>query len=219
MPLFYKKSLSSQVQLGVWKITESDEELISKLTLNDDELAHLQTIKHSKRFKHWLASRVLIKQLLQTNKFIEFEYDKNGKPNLVNVEGHVSISHAADVAAIALSRTKNIGIDIEKMQEKIVRIAPKFMLAKEIEASAGEDQILEMYIHWCVREAVYKCYGRRQLDFRKHILLEPLSELKGQVVPSKIKKGDIEIAYEVVYDRIGDYLIAYTSSDDTESIG
>ena len=103
----------------------------------------------------------------------------NGKPNLVNIDGFISISHAADVAAIAISKKEEVGIDIEKMQEKITRIAPKFMLSEEIERSQGEHQVLDMYVHWCVREAVYKCYGRRQLDFRRHILLEPIKQSTG----------------------------------------
>ena len=43
------------------------------------------------------------------------------------------------------------------------------------------------------------------------MLLEPLSEAKGQMVKTQIKKDDLELDFEVYYDRMGDYLIAYTT--------
>ena len=210
MPIIYKKKFNSGLKLGVWKIIETNEQLFDKLVLSDAELIHVKKINHSKRYKHWLASRVLIKDLLQTDEFIQFEYDDYGKPNLVNVSGYISISHAADVAAIALSPDNHVGIDIERMQAKIERIAPKFMLKEEIASCTEENKIRDMYIHWCVREAVYKCYGKRQLDFRKHMLLQPINRNLSQQLEVKLVRSNIDYKYLVSIDEIGDYMLAYT---------
>ncbi len=215
MPTIYKKEFSNGLQIGVWQINETENELISKLTLSKDELSYLESIQSSKRYKHWLASRVLIKDLLQTDEFIEFEYNKTGKPNLVNVDGFVSISHAADVAAIALSKKHEVGIDIEKMQEKIVRIAPKFMLPEEIEECNENNKVRAMYVHWCIREAVFKCYGKGQLDFKKHILLEAISSSNNQCVKTQIKKENEQLSYNVYYDVLDEYMLAYTMDENS----
>ena len=59
MPVLFKYT---EPLLGVWKIEESSEELLSMLELSSEYLPFLQQIKTEKRRQEWLASRVLLKE-------------------------------------------------------------------------------------------------------------------------------------------------------------
>ena len=60
MPVLFKYT---EPLLGVWKIEESSEELLSMLEQTSEYLPFLQQIKTEKRRQEWLASRVLLKEL------------------------------------------------------------------------------------------------------------------------------------------------------------
>ena len=60
MPVLFKYT---EPLLGVWKIEESSEELLSMLEQSSEYLPFLQQIKTEKRRQEWLASRVLLKEL------------------------------------------------------------------------------------------------------------------------------------------------------------
>lgn len=113
MALAYYKHLDATTAFGVWKIEETAEELYSSLQLNKDEEAYLQTLNNGKRNLHWLSTRVLLRKMLNTEKYIDCQVDEDGKPYLVNFPHHISFSHSFDYAAVMVSEDKPVGIDIE----------------------------------------------------------------------------------------------------------
>ncbi len=79
----------------------------------------------------------------------------SGAPRLVYADGltapYISISHSRELAAVALSTNLPIGIDIEKPQERLSRIAHKFLAPGE---QGGDlDHLLKL---WTAKEAVFK---------------------------------------------------------------
>ena len=80
MPIIKKIDLPGQTQVGVWKITEDADFFLKKLKLNEQDQKYIGNIKNGKRYLHWLSSRVMLRELLNTDKFIELDADEKGKP-------------------------------------------------------------------------------------------------------------------------------------------
>ena len=71
------------------------------------------------------------------------------------------------------------GIDIQKEVEKITRIAPKFCNGQELDFLPSSGRLSYYHIIWGAKESIYKAYGRKKLDFKKNIIIEPF-EFDGQ---------------------------------------
>src|SRR5690606_2102270 len=151
----YLRELDNNVRFAIWRIEESAEDLISRIQLDDRERAILSRLNKGKRTLHWLATRVLLRTMLDTSGFIYCPSDENGKPYLVNFPQRSSLPHSFDYAAVMMSEHGEVGIGLELVKSKIVRIADKFMKTDEL-AAIGRDHVGKLYACWCAKEAVYK---------------------------------------------------------------
>lgn len=166
MPLILTKKLNKDLFLGLWHITESTEVLLSLLP-HHVNLADFVRLTIEKQQVEWLSSRLLCATLLQ-NLGLEsssIQKDNYGKPFLVDTALQISIAHSFPYATVALHQTKAIGIDIEAHSNKIATIAHRVFHAQELAWATPEDYTLL----WCAKEAMYKCYGKRSIDFRQHL--------------------------------------------------
>ena len=131
MPLIYKKSIDKDSFFGVWEITEKYMDLLSGLSLNNEEFDILNSFKSENRKIQWLSYRVLIKELINLDVFFEMMYDEHGKPYLLNPNYELSVSHSGNYSAVILSKCFHVGIDIEKIDPKIYSVISKFLNEKE----------------------------------------------------------------------------------------
>jgi len=177
MPVIYNKDIDDQTILSVWKIEETEEALFSGLQLKQHELDFVASLKGSKRLLQWLSTRLLLRRMLNTADYIDCRMDEHGKPYLVNSEYSISISHSYDYASVMIGKNRDVGVDIEKIKTKVHLIQHKFLSARELEQLNVKDDTQGLYVCWCVKEAVYKWYGKKGLEFRKHIHIQPF-ELK-----------------------------------------
>lgn len=209
MSLFLKKEVAADTLLGIWHIEESAEWFRSQLMLDEKEKELIDAIKHPQRKLHWLSSRVLIRTLMQTNRFIHLESDLNGKPVIRNFPVELSLSHSADLSALLLSKKFKVGIDIEQMDAKVLRIQHKFVSEKELQWVSEEERVEQLYAIWCAKEAMYKLYGQKKLDFRQHLFVDRFDYADSGLINGKILKGDYSLELKVRYERLGEYMTAY----------
>jgi len=211
MPLLLQREVAEQTQLAVWKIDEHAHWFREQLMLDDKENALIDSIHHPQRKLHWLSSRLLLRILLGNPAlFIHLESDERGKPVVHNFPVNISISHSFDFSALLLSKKFQVGVDIEKIDVKIERIRKKFLRLEELNSISDEHRLEELYIYWCAKEAMYKWYGKRQLDFREHLFVNPfhfssLGELAGF-----IRKNEFHKEVKILFEEINDYVMAYT---------
>jgi len=202
MAIAYRQQVDDDTEFAIWKIEEAPEELYKQLQLDDDEKAYYEQLKTGKRNLHWLGTRVLLRKMLKTDEYIDCKVDAHGKPYLVNLPYHISLSHSFDYAAVMIGK-EPVGIDIEQVKEKVERIAHKFMRKEELEFVREKNKISELYVCWCAKEAVYKCYGQKEVSFLENILLEPFN-FEGHLI-----KDDVNLHYEVNYMQYHDYMVGY----------
>lgn len=209
MAIAYRKDLNASTSMGVWKIEENWQELYPRLQLNSEEQAYFQAINHDKRNLHWLATRVLLREMLQTDQYIDCKADEHGKPFLINFPHHISLSHSFDYAAVMISTENPVGIDIEIIKDKITRIQSKFLNPQELAAVPVEHRIEYLYACWCAKEAIYKLNGKRNVSFKDNIHISPFHYQQQGVFDARlIVNGQVQ-HFQVHYERYEDYMIGY----------
>ncbi|HEX3387370.1 MAG TPA: 4'-phosphopantetheinyl transferase superfamily protein, partial [Mucilaginibacter sp.] len=146
---------------------------------------------------------------LNTSEFIDCKIDTHGKPYLVKLPYHISLSHSFDYAAVMMSRSGPVGIDIEQIREKVERIAYKFLKPDELAFISEADPVKHLYAAWCAKEAVYKCFGQKEVSFADNISLKPFNFVLPGTVNAHLDKGDVHKEYQVHYLQYEDYMIGY----------
>ncbi len=209
MAIAYKKQIDDDTEFALWKIEEKADDLYSQLQLNAHEKAYVEQLSHGKRHLHWLGTRVLLRKMLNTEEYIDSRVDEHGKPYLVDIPYHISLSHSFDYAAVMISKTRPVGIDIEQVKDKVERIAHKFMRPQEMAFIKDQHKIQQLYVCWCAKEAVYKCYGQKEVSFADNISLEPFNFADKGIVSAHLNKGAINLDYKVDYMQYEDYMIGY----------
>lgn len=206
MPLFLQLD---RPRLAVWQIAEPEAFFLERLNLSAhwrDELAEC----HPSRRVEWLASRYLATLLTGQNPF-RYRKDEQGKPWLLDEAGHVSFSHTPNYAAVLVADYP-AGVDIQALDEKTLRIRNKFMRPEELAAldPLSPEYAPTVHVHWCVREAVYKAYGLRGLDFRAHIRLSPFIYGPGRgTFAAMAQKGNMEQHYTAHYQALPGAMLVY----------
>ena len=80
----------------------------------------------------------------------------------------------------------------------------------ELESLKEETRLEHLHVYWGAKEALYKAYGRRELDFRKHIHIEPFSyDLDNGFCSGQVLKGDFNARYQIWYERRGDFILVW----------
>jgi 4'-phosphopantetheinyl transferase len=210
MAIAYRQRIDDDTEFALWKIEEKAEDLYNQLQLEKHEQDYYERLSIGKRNLHWLGTRVLLRTMLDTREYIDCRVDVHGKPHLVNLPYHISMSHSFEYAAVMISKNSAVGIDIEQIKDKVERITEKFMSPEEMAfISTDNHRIQHLYVCWCTKEAVYKCYGQKEVSFADNIILKPFDFTGDGVLQAKLHKGLVEINYQVGYLQYEDYMIGF----------
>jgi 4'-phosphopantetheinyl transferase len=207
MPFFYQHIISQDAELAIWRIEESEDWFQERLILSDLEIQQLEAIKGHRRVE-WLAVRYLTSQLLggQSGAILKDEF---GKPHLLHLPLQMSVSHSNGLAATILAKTLT-GIDIQKIVPKIERIANRLLREEERSVLQAETRIEHLHVYWGAKEALYKAYGRRELDFCSNILIEPFQfDLANGICNGFVNKGNFYAEFVIYYQQLEDYMLVY----------
>ena len=209
MAIAYRKEVDGDTEFALWRIEEDTDTLYHQLQLNEQEKSYVDQLANGKRHLHWLGTRVLLRTMLNTNDYIDCRIDSHGKPYLFNMPYQISLSHSFDYAAVMISKSRPVGIDIELVKQKVERIAPKFLQPAELGFINPEQKIEHLYVCWCAKEAIYKCYGQKEVSFADHIKLHPFEYAPEGSLKADLQKGDIDLNYQVDYLHYENYMIGY----------
>ena len=201
--------------LAIWQMDESLEQLkLQIMASGREDLMPPATITNEKRKTEWLATRCA---LLQVNKVKRegIYYNENGKPFLLSGAGHISIAHAWPHVCILMHETRLVGVDIESMTDRILRIAPKFINEEERKWLSTPFNIYELYLIWAAKEAVFKLKGGGGIDFRLHLTVNATSiQNKGIAILTYSKNGLTE-QLNIYYQFLDRLIVVYTIANDT----
>ena len=207
MPLYQNKTINDGGQLLLWKITEDEAFFLSQITLSKSEQDQLAQFKAKHRRLEWLAVRLLVKRFVAVDE--EIVYNEQGKPSLCQNTTNVSVSHSKAIAGILLHQTKQPGLDIEYVSDRVKKIEHKFLSAYEQEQIKGEHHLEKMMVHWCAKETLLKIVGRKDIDFIHHLRVLPFEYKTEGVFSAEINLPDHHSKHELHYFNTGDFMVAY----------
>ncbi|MDZ4663492.1 MAG: 4'-phosphopantetheinyl transferase superfamily protein [Bacteroidota bacterium] len=150
------------------------------------------------------GTQFLLKKMLNTAAF-ELVYNELKRPLLKGRSEHISISHSHQWLAISIHQTNETGVDLELIREKVINIKHKFLCEQEFEFA--QTDIDKLTLLWCAKEAIYKMYGKKELEF-KRIKIDNF-ELKdrGELVGAIHFEDQIR-TYKLMYRKFDPYFLA-----------
>jgi 4'-phosphopantetheinyl transferase len=181
--------------IAIWEITETLEELLQ--LSNTISTADFNT---KKRKKEWIASRLLLNEI---NPKYSISYNKFGAPELSNGR-FISISHSKGLVAIIISQQK-VGLDIEEISEKALRISSKFVSKNNLKALTAEKATLI----WCCKEAVFKWYQKGEVDFIADIKLHPFESMEKGEIRAEFRNTQLILNYQKIHNHYLVYVCKY----------
>ena len=180
MPITHKIE-KEEASILVWEITETLEGLL-------DLYGNINTSNYTseKRKKEHLISRLMVNNICKNGAII---YNEFGAPELDNAK-HLSISHSNELVTIIISNKKT-GLDIEKISEKALRTASKFVAEKNLIKLNKEKATLI----WCIKEAVYKWHQKGGIDFIKDIIIAEFFAKEHGNVTAYFREKELNLNY------------------------
>ena len=216
MGLFLTKTIRD-ASIGIWEINESVEELYASVKLSDQEKEYFSCLKSETRKQHWLSYRLILPYLIQEQEMSAIEYDEFGKPYLNNGVRHISVAHSGKFSALIASQTRNVGIDIEMLHPKILKLSHKFLNKKELRMVFSKNAVSGLCLIWGAKEALFKLYGKRDLQFRENFCIYPFKFRNEGSIYGEICSPSFQKVYKIDYLTIGKYILTYAVDNYTES--
>ena len=186
MPIVRQWRVFDHCQVALWQLTETPDELQQNLVATPDEWAEYAGIAHPQKQREWLAGRRAVQTLVENNGLIYsgLVKDEFGKPHLRAANAELSFTHTTTHVAAVIHPTRPIGIDMERLDDKLRRVAKKFM--SEGELRRANNDLARLATYWCAKEALYKLHGTKKLRFREDIpiadFLDDTELLTGQIM-------------------------------------
>ena len=214
MPLHKVVYLENNTKLYLWKITEDFDALFKEVRLKDSSLKRLEDMKSESHQKGFLAVRMLL-QHLDYNDF-DLYYDEFGKPHIKPQgcsvkEVEISISHSNDFSAVVISEQK-VGLDLEQLKEKTLKIAPRFMDVSHLENLSEEEKIKKATVVWGIKECIFKIKNEKGISFPNHIFEDDFN-FEDKKATAVLKFNNKEENFEVQFDSIEDYIFVCAFGD------
>jgi 4'-phosphopantetheinyl transferase len=163
-------------EVHVWRV-ESDLSAVHIAdlgqTLAPDERIRADRYKFQKDHDHFIVARAALREILsrylhESPGRLRFDYDSFGKPSLAGGNGdelRFNVSHSHEIVLIAVTRGRDIGVDIERIRPDMATfdIAERFFSRLEAEAlrALPMDRQAEGFFNgWTRKEAYLKALGK-----------------------------------------------------------
>jgi 4'-phosphopantetheinyl transferase EntD len=204
MPLYLTEHIQDIAAFSIWKLIESENELLQIRSLSIEENDCFSLLKNEKRRKEWLTNRILLSHLVGE---FSIDYLPNGKPVLIKPSCFLSISHSNDFVAVVVSKDRETGIDVEKIRTNTGTLKHKFLLPEEAQRIDDTDNLL-LHVYWGAKEAMYKMYSSHHPLFTEHLSLSDVNTQKGTATGT-INKDNFYKTVNIVFMQIEDNVLVY----------
>lgn len=190
-------------RLGIWHITESEEELRNLTSIPSDELEEISYIKSESLRKQKLAVRALLDKMFDEKVYLS--HHDNGKPYIENNATNISITHTDRYVAILLNDNQEVGVDCESLDRDFSAVEKKALSEDEIDDLDDDRRNEQLAIYWCAKEAIFKVESQYNVDFAEQIEIEDFrlkgeGELDATFTDKDGYEEELELGY-LIFDR------------------
>ena len=179
----------------VWRVRLDQSEACARRLqpiLSADEQARARRFHFERDRKHFLVARGLLRLILSLYLDLEpsqlrFRYGTHGKPSLVTMSHHETVSfNASDsggLALYAITRGRKVGVDLEQIRTDFSckQIAEQFFSAREKAMLQG------LHTEGAIRTAFFDCWTRKEayIKARGEGLSLPLDQFDVSLLPGE----------------------------------
>lgn len=164
-------------EIHVWRVsltqTESGLQTLAQ-TLSTDEQTKAEHFHFPKGRSQFIVSRGALRAILSrylhiNPSLLRFEYNPYGKPSLIIAQSgdtlRFNLSHSHELGLIAITKNRDIGVDIERINPKFpcLEIAEKFFSPLEntvLRSLSAHLQNQAFFTCWTRKEAYIKAVGK-----------------------------------------------------------
>lgn len=134
--------------------------------------------------------------------------DSFNKLNAKDDSIKLSISHNKKFSAAIISESFDVGIDVESISEKALKISDKFISPNErLSFETINPQIATLI--WSAKESMYKAYGKKGLHFKENLIIQKFDEAKMEI-ESELKTENQNWIFVLGFLQIENELVTYT---------
>lgn len=194
MPLMRIEDVGEGIALGLWRMAESSEEMLSRYPQGAPAVAGL---RHEGRRQERLCVHALVASMTGQDG-LAVTHNAGGEPLLAGFS--ISISHTRGFCAVILGREAGLplGIDIEYVSDRVEKVRDHFVRSDE--CASGVRQLL---VNWCAKEAAYKFFSGQDLRYDEMFVGQPHGE---KVTVTNLRTMEREI---VEVETTSEYVLTY----------
>ena len=203
---FFRKIEGDKGWGGIWRITETVEDLCGMLPRGDVYRAHAyRRFMAERRRLEYVSVRILVYQLLGEEK--QICYTPTGHPYFADGSLQLSISHTSGYASVLFSKDYETGVDIEAFSERILRLKDRLIGPEE-----HAESVYDILLHWSAKEAAFKILDQEGIDFRQNLTVSGLACVASREHAEAA--GDFRLAYHLSDGKTGVFPIHYETTSD-----
>ena len=210
MPLYKIINHSVNTTIYVWRIEESSMDLFDSIIIADKSVVRLSGMKSDLHRRGFLSIRMLLQEAGYTDN--DLFYDDLGKPHLADGK-HISISHSHNFSTIIVSN-KAVGIDIEKIRDKMAIVGPRFMEDDfSFPSQDDPEYIRKLTVVWGVKESIFKIRNEKGISFKNHIRVDSF-EMLSQKGLAHLHFQGIHQTFEMHFAQVQNFMLIYAFEKD-----
>jgi 4'-phosphopantetheinyl transferase len=159
-------------EVHLWRVAlDVDNDMVRRLvgSLDDDERRRAQRFHDPQLRRRQVVTRASVRAILsryldEAPSALCFTQGPNGKPSVVGDRIHFNVSHAGDVALVAIARDREVGVDAERISSTrdISRLTREFLSPREQRAMLAlpcDQRVEAFFVCWTRKEALVKATG------------------------------------------------------------
>jgi phosphopantetheinyl transferase len=199
-----EKHTQADFEVVVWEITETED-------FFNERISYRSNANNANKILQQMASRYLLELMHPTFPFNKLHKMDNGKLVLQDSSIDFSLTHTAEYAAAIMSTELKVGIDIEKIDKRVLKVDRKFLNQFELDWLSKLDvdsRIKYTTLCWSIKETVFKWWGTGEIDFANHIEIQDPGMLNQGSLSVNFSKTYL-IALPIQYKLIGDHWLTY----------
>jgi len=209
VPLYFQQEVSPNTRMAVWKIEEEESFFLKNMNIP------IPASHPVKRLQH-LAGRYLLPFLYPDFQVAQITIADSRKPFLLNDAYHFSISHSENYAAAIVSSKMHVGIDVETITERVQKVQHKFLSEDELNSLINlskQELINQLTVLWSAKEAMYKWWGKGEVDFKEHLQTQYFQLQQGGIINAVFSKHTLQYPRELNYKLADGLSIVWLESE------
>ena len=201
MPLLNDLVPNDSLLCKLWRIDELEEIMDPNNELNSEDYQIFLKRKANHLRNQFLASRKLI-GLINPDLRISYKEDIP----ILSDNRNISISHSDEIVTVLISKENGIGVDVEKINNKVQSVASKFLSSNEIRFFGKAPSTRQLIRAWTAKEAVYKALRKPGINFSDNIILDKFND-KAKSANAKFISSDQETTFKLYFYDLDDYCL------------